>query len=212
MRNSKSCCPCFSSDMERVLEMIDKLHREAPLLSGGLFELEEYILLPHYGGNVMLRFRLNSGNVTKDGLDGLEKELYSLVPDGFLADFMGEVYRKAGCGFDRFEEKLIACAERYREVVVPESPFCEEVRSEAARVLAICGLPADARVWEIQPDEDGTAVLILGEENGKLKEVQADGISYEVLSVRETPCEGLMKAAVFAREKGICLMRAAEEE
>lgn len=212
MRNSKGCCRCFLSDMERVVDIIDKLRREAPLLSGGLFELEEYILLPHYGGNVMLRFLLNRENVTKDELDGLEKELYSLVPDGFLADFMGEVYRKAGYGVEGFEEKLAACAERYREIEIPESPFCEEVRSEAARVLAICGLPADARVWEIQPDEDGTAVLILGEENAKIREVCADGTDYEVLSVRETPCEGLMKAAVFAREKGICLMRAAEAE
>ena len=167
-------------------------------------------MLPHYGGNVMLRFELMRESVTKDELDSLEARLYSLVPEGFLADFMGEVYRKAGYGFDGFEEKLIACAERYRGIAVPDSPFREEVRAEAERVLALCGMPMDSRVWEIQPDEDGTAVLILGEENARIKEVQADGMDYEVLSVRELPCEGLMKAAVYARENAVSLMRAAE--
>ena len=195
--------------MVRIVEIIENLRRDIPILSGGLFSLEEYILLPHYGGNVMLRFGLDRESVTKDELDALEAELYSLVPEGFLADFMGEVYRKAGFGYEGFEEKLISCAERYRDIVVPDSPFCEEVRAEADCLLALCGMPADSRVWEIQPDEEETALLILGCENAKIKELCAEGMKYEVLSVRELPCEGLMKAAILAREKGVSLMRAA---
>ncbi len=197
------------SDM-RCLDLIDKLRREIPVLSGGLFVFEEYVLLPHYGGNVMLRFRLNRESVTKEELDGLEARLYSLIPAGFFADFMGEVYRKAGCGFEGLEEKLIRCAAVYSGEPIPVSPFFEEVNAEAKRLKKLVGLPEDAPVWEIQPDEDETALLILGDENAKIKEVQADGMKYEVISVREAPCEGLMRAAVYAKRAGVSLMTAAE--
>lgn len=192
----------------RCLDLIDKLRREIPVLSGGLFVFEEYVLLPHYGGNVMLRFRLNRESVTKEELDGLEARLCSLIPAGFFADFMGEVYRKAGFGFEGLEEKLIRCAAVYRGEPIPVSPFFEEVDAEAKRMKKLVGLPEDAPVWEIQPDEEETALLILGDENAKIKEVQADGMKYEVISVREAPCEGLMRAAVYARERGVSLMRA----
>ncbi len=194
----------------RCLDLIDKLRREIPVLSGGLFVFEEYVLLPHYGGNVMLRFRLNRESVTKEELDGLEARLYSLIPAGFFADFMGEVYRKAGFGFEGLEEKLIRCAAVYSGEPIPVSPFFEEVNAEAKRLKKLVGLPEDAPVWEIQPDEDETALLILGDENAKIKEVQADGMKYEVISVREAPCEGLMRAAVYAKRAGVSLMTAAE--
>ena len=82
------------------------------------------------------------------------------------------------------------------------------MNAEAKRLLRLFGLPAETPVWEIQPDEEETALLILGDENAKIKEVQADGMKYEVISVREAPCEGLMRAAVYARERGVSLMRA----
>lgn len=194
--------------MQTVIEKIDSLRASIPALSGGVFALEEYVLLPHYGGNVMLRFRLNRESVTKEELDGLERELNLLVPEGFFTDFMGEVYRKAGFGYEGLEEKLIRCADVFREEKIPVSPFSEEVKAEAKRLLALVGLPAQTPVWEIQPDEEETALLILGDENAKIKEVQADGMKYEVISVREAPCEGLMRAAVYARERGVSLMRA----
>lgn len=194
--------------MQTVIEEIDSLRASIPALSGGVFYLEEYILLPHYGGNVMLRFGLMRESVTAEELDGLERELYSLLPEGFFADFMGEVYRKAGFGFEGLEEKLIRCADVFREEKIPVSPFSEEVKAEAKRLKKLVGLPEDAPVWEIQPDEEETALLILGDENAKIKEVQADGMKYEVISVREAPCEGLMRAAVYARERGVSLMRA----
>ena len=194
--------------MQTVIEEIDSLRASIPALSGGVFYLEEYILLPHYGENVMLRFGLDRGSVTAEELDALERELNLLVPDGFFCDFMGEVYRKAGFGFEGLEERLIRCADVFREEKIPVSPFSEEVKAEAKRLLALLGLPSETPVWEIQPNEEETALLILGDENAKIKEVQADGMKYEVISVLRAPCEGLMRAAVYARERGVSLMRA----
>lgn len=194
--------------MKVLKAAIDSLRASIPALSGGVFALEEYVLLPHYGGNVMLRFGLMRESVTAEELDALERELYSLLPEGFFADFMGSVYRRAGVSYEGLEEKLVRCAESYRDEPIPVSPFFDEVDAEAKRLLRLFGLPEDTPVWEIQPDEDETALLILGDENAKIKEVQADGMKYEVISVRKAPCEGLMRAAVYARERGVSLMRA----
>ena len=194
--------------MKVLKAAIDSLRASIPALSGGVFALEEYVLLPHYGGNVMLRFGLMRESVTAKELDALERELYSLLPEGFFADFMGEVYRRSSVSYEGLEEKLVRCAESYRDEPIPVSPFFDEVNAEAKRLLRLFGLPEDTPVWEIQPDEDETALLILGDENAKIKEVQADGMKYEVISVRKAPCEGLMRAAVYARERGVSLMRA----
>ena len=60
--------------MEKLIKLLNKLREEIPALSRGLFSLEEYILLPHYGGNVMLRFSL-SRKAKAEELDPLEREL-----------------------------------------------------------------------------------------------------------------------------------------
>ena len=194
--------------MSEYITAIERLRTEIKTLSDGLFELEEYILLPHYGGNIMLRFGLNREDVRMDELDGLEGRLYSLIPDGFLADFMGDVYRRAGMSFDCLSERLVRCAEIYAGEPILESRFAAEVRAEAAELLEKCGLPADSAVWEIQPDADGTAILLLGDRNSVIKELTAEGRKFTVLTAEKLPCEGLMRAAMFARRKGISLMSA----
>lgn len=194
--------------MSEYLTTIERLRTEIKTISDGLFELEEYILLPHYGGNIMLRFGLNRENEAMDELDGLERRLYSLIPDGFLADFMGDVYRMAGMSFDGLSERLVRCAEIYAGEPVTESRFAPEVRAEVAELLEKCGLPADSAVWEVQPDADGTAILLLGDRNAVIKELTAEGRKITVLTAEKLSCEGLMRAAIFARRTGISLMRA----
>lgn len=190
--------------MEKLNELISRLRAETPALSRGLFSLEEYVLLPHYGGNVMLRFSL-SRKAAAGELDGLEQRLYSLLPEGVFADFMGEVYREAGVELAAFPERLGACAELYRDEQIPVSPFAGEVKAEAERLLALCGLPAGLPVWEIQPDEGETAILILGEGHKRLRNFIKGGIRYSAFTVETTPCEGLMRAAAYAKRTGVSL-------
>lgn len=197
--------------MKVLKAAIDSLRASIPALSGGVFALEEYVLLPHYGGNVMLRFGLMRESVTAEELDVLERELYSLLPEGFFADFMGSVYRRAGVSYEGLEEKLVRCAESYRDEPIPVSPFFDEVDAEAKRLLRLFGLPAETPVWEIQPDEDETSLLIMSGAGGGsklIRSLELDGARYEALLVDPIPCEGLMRAAVYARERGVSLMRA----
>lgn len=193
--------------MENCKKLIEKVRSEIPKISYGLFALEEYVLLPYFGGNVILRFTLGREDVTADELDALENELYSLVPEGFLADFMGEVYERTGMSFDGSTERLTRLARELCDEEIPVSPFSEEVGAEARRLLALCGLPEDAPVWEVQPGEDETAILLLGDNNRPIKEFELDGMRYVAAETERVPCEGLMKAAVHARRKGVSLMR-----
>lgn len=177
--------------------------------SNGVITFEEHILLPHFGGNVMLRFALNKREVTLRELDALEKELYSLIPEGFLADFMGDAYRLAGVSYEGFEEKLLRCREYYRFEEIPVSPFACEVRAEGERLLKACALPAESRIWEIQP-EDEPVLILLGERNEAVKEAELDGKKVHILTAEKTACEGLMRAAAAAKRKGISIMSAVE--
>ena len=196
--------------MGKLSELIEKLRAGMPALSCGLFSFEEYVLLPYYGGNVMLRFGV-SRPVEEGEIDALERELYALLPEGVFADFMGEVYREAGMDIVGFPEKLAACAERYLDEEIPVSPFADEVNAEAERLLALAGLPLDLPVWEIQPDGGETALLILSDRQEVLKRFETDGVRYTVLTVDKLPCEGLMKAAAAAKRLGISLLSAVEK-
>lgn len=193
--------------MESVNELVNRLREKMPVISHGLFSLEEYILLPYYGGNVMLRFD-TSRQAEKGGLDALERELYRLLPEGVFADFMGGVYRAAGLDMASLAEKSAKCAGYYRDEEIPVSPYRDEVIGEAKRLLRLAELPEDLPVWEIQPDEDETALLILSDRQELLKHFEADGRLYTVLTVETEPCEGLIKAAAFAKRSGISLLSA----
>ena len=192
--------------MYSVNELVNRLRVEMPVVSHGLFALEEYILLPCYGGNVMLRFNVDRG-VSAEEIDGLERELYALLPEGVFADFMGGVYRDAGMDIVGFPEKLADCAERWRDEEIPVSPFADEVNAEAERILALAGLPRDLPVWEIQADDEFD-VLVFGDERGEARRYESDGLAVNLFTLSpadRTECEGLVRALFYAKRKGISL-------
>ena len=193
----------------RLERLIQSAARRVFEATGGAVGYEEHILLPHYGGNIMLRFRLDREETTKGELDSLERRLYELIPEGFLADFMGETYRKAGYAYGDLDAKLRNCALKYRDETIPVSPFYDEVTEECRKLLRACGLSEDAEVWEIQSGEE-PALLLLGGRNEALMTAEFEGKPLKVLTAEKTACEGIMKATVYARKNGISLFRAIE--
>ena len=190
-------------------KLIDEAARLVSERTGGRLGFEEYILLPYFGGNIILRFALADGTVTKDELDELERLLYDTVPAGFLCDFMGSVYLRAGFRIPDFDDKLRRCAEVYRDEEIPLSPFAGEVREECRDWLRGCLLSEDLEVWEIQ-EGDEPMILVLGDRSELLGEVEYIAMPVGFGVVERTACEGLMKAAVYAKRNGISLMRAIE--
>ena len=195
--------------MERIRELIESTARRVFERTGGLIEYEEHILLPHYGGNIVLRFRLNRAETSKPELDELEARLYELIPEGFFADFMGGTYRAAGYSFADLDAKAARCAEAYRGETIPESPFRAEVDERLRGLLRAAGLGEDREAWEIQ-EGDEPALLLLGEANRSIGSFTAGGVRFDLLTAERTACECLMKAMTFAKRNRISLMRAVE--
>lgn len=178
--------------------------------TGGKARYEEHILLPHFGGQIMVRFELVGETASPEELDELEKRFSALMPEGLLADFMGGVYRRAGYSFDALDARLRKCAAGYAGEEIPVSPFSDEVREEARALLSACGLDEDLPVWEIQPGEE-TELILLGGGSGDIASAASEGRRIHVSSAEKTACEGLMKAALHAKRNGISLMRAVEK-
>ena len=188
--------------------LIEAASRRVSEMSGGRIAFEECILLPHYGGNIIFRFTLDEAErVTLEKLDEYERALYEWVNEGVLIDFIGSVYRRAGLCLDGVDEAMKNCAELYKNEPITDSPFRLEVERTSAELLALCGLDASLPVWEIQLD-DVPALILLGESTGHIRTVQLGEGTIELLSAERRGCEGLMKAAMYARRSGISLMRA----
>ena len=163
---------------------------------------EEFIAIPHYGGNIILRYNLLSQHYTLDDLDCYEEAMNQIVGNEFLITFMGSVYKRAGVSYADTEEKFLRYREMYQDVIVPQTAYAEKVRADAKYLLRKCSLPEDTEVWEIQVD-DPIPLLILGNTSRLIKTV--DGI--EARETRKDVCEGLMKATIYAKENHISFGR-----
>ena len=163
---------------------------------------EEYIAIPFFGGNIILRFNLNANAYTLDDLDYYETIMNRIVGNEFLIDFMGNVYRSAGVDYTNIEAKLKAFSVKYQYIAIPESVYSTMVHADAQYLLGKCGLPDDTPVWEIQV-EHPMPLFIMGNSHRLLKKID----DIEVIETEREPCEGLIKAAVYAKGQGISLGR-----
>lgn len=186
-------------------DRISKLSAEIYRASNGVISFEEYIALPHYG-RICLRYNLNLTDFSIEPLDQYEQMIYKIVKDEFIIDFMGEVYRKIGVDYERFDQTLEQVAQQYQDEVIQDRSYAREIREDAKQLLKLCGLDENSEVWEIQPEEE-ILLLILGREQRTLGSYKADGMVIHVIETSKQLCEGLTKAAEYAKRSGVSLAR-----
>ena len=192
--------------MDPVLqERIRAAAETAEKKTGHMVKYEEAVALPYFG-QIILRFTLNTEEISSDLLDRYERILNEICGDEFLADFMGSVYRQAGADYSRLEETLRSFAVKYAEEQVIPSVHADAVSKEADRLLELSGLPAGTPVWEIQEEEDCKVLLIMGRESRRIREIETP-LRILVNEVPAEQCTGLIKAAFFAKRSGISLGR-----
>lgn len=192
-------------DSPGLLQSIASIANEAARRTNNLVTFREYIALPHYGGNIMLRFDLNADKCSIDELHRYEALLYSIAGDDFLIDFMGDVYQKIGMNPEALGMKLHELFVRYQDEPITDSVHKEAVLEDARSLQKIAGVSRFARVWEIQPGNP-TLMLILGNQNALFRKTSLpDGTPLVVAEVREEECEGLMKAAFYAKRNHVSL-------
>ena len=171
--------------------------------SGGKVTIEEYIALPYYG-HVILRFNLNENYYTVADLDRYESMMYECVGDEFLIDFMGNVYRDIGIDYSKIEKLFSDCVNFCKDEPLSKSSCSDMIENDAKHLLALCDLPINLPVWEIQIEEE-IQLLLLGDSNKPLGNYEKDGMNINVCQVEAKTCEGLVLAAFHAKRRGVSL-------
>ncbi len=187
--------------LEKMQVYIDKIEKG----SNGILTFIEYIPLPYFG-NTTLRFDIARENYTLADLDAYERFMQDIVEDEFLVDFMGCVYKKVGFEPWMYEEKFKKCYRKYSDVSIAPRSYQQMLINDAICLLQRCGLPEDARVWEIQIEED-IALYILGGTDRKIGTYTFDDYAIHVYEIAEVPCIGLMKAILYAKMQQISMVR-----
>lgn len=174
-------------------------------------EFVEYITLPYYGGNIILRFKISDKNYSFEDIDEYEQKIQNIVHDDFLIDFLGEVYQNIGVNYNNIENKFIEFSDKYKNIIVTQSPFNYLINNDVKSILRKCGMDSSLRIWEIQYEEE-ISIFILGKSDQKVDEVTIDKKKYNLYEVDKVKCEGLIKATFFAKKHKTSLARLLLEE
>lgn len=188
---------------KQLKERVQTIAYEIALRSDGKVTFEEYISLPYYG-YVILRFNLNEKHYTVTDLDRYESLMYDCVGDEFLIDFMGDVYRGIGIDYGKIEKLFVDCLDFCKDEKLFKSSYAEMIENDAKNLLALCNLPTNLPVWEIQIEEE-ILLLLLGDRNKPLGRYEKDGTVVNVYQVEAKPCEGLVSAAFYAKRSRVSL-------
>ena len=134
---------------EWLWERLMQLERKAKEATKGALWLEEYIALPAFGGQIIVRFQADC-SLTLDQVDEMERILQSLAGDEFMVDFMGNIYRQLGIDYARLDEINERLGRQYFEEPILRGPYTEQIQADARELLLQCAMPEDAPVWKIQ--------------------------------------------------------------
>ena len=190
-------------DSEQLKKRIQLVSDEIMMRSNGKITFEEYISLPHHG-YVILRFNLNEKHYTIADVDRYEAMMYDCVGDEFLIDFMGEVYRNIGINYQNIENLFANCLTFCGCTTQNKSNYAEKIACDAKKLLAMCGLPINLPVWEIQIEKE-IHLLLLGDSNKPLGRFENDGTVVNAYQITSTPCEGLVSAVFYAKQNNLSL-------
>ena len=190
---------------EKLKKRIEAVSREVSERFDRRILLEEYIGLPYFG-QIILRFMLEGEGYTLEDLDRYERELYQIVGDEFMIDFMGSVYRKVGVDYSDLGKIFRAMEAEYGDEAVVPSIHAEGIREDAKELLKAAEMDPDQKVWEIQLEDGCYILLLLGKENREIAEIR-EPVRLFVQEVGETECTGVIKAAMRCKRLGVSLGR-----
>ena len=167
--------------------------------------MEEYIALPSFGGNIIVRFQTDR-SCTLEEMDALERKLQDLAGNEFLVDFMGSVYRRLGVDYNRLDEIAERLGKRFKDEPLYKGPYAEFIEADARTLLSQCDFPQTVPVWEIQWEDEEYALLLMGDENRIVRTVENEP-PIHVMEVNGALCEGFIRATFAAKRMGISLGR-----
>ena len=171
-------------------------------------KFDEYIAVPYYGSNIILRFNYTGSEaLTIEKLNALENNLRKIAGPKYMANFMGNIYRELGLDMTRLPE-ILEKIDKSFDAPIEQNKYHERGLSGDVDFLKeILNLPVPPIVWEIQVNKNDLVFILLGEAEKETVSMEYNGNRLIVSFIPfHNSYRGLMKAAWLAQrdEKSIC--------
>jgi len=190
---------------QELLNDIKMTEERVESLFGGRLKFEEYIAIPCYGSNIILRFSyVGSENISLPELDELEEDLRKTVGDRYFSNLMGTVYQKQGLNYENLKlttQKIDSLV----DIEITANHFHKaELDNDCAQIKSLFNLTETPNIWEIQVNDDEIIVLVLysGEkpaQDNEIKAIDEESRKIKLVFIEDdSSYRGLMKTAMLA--------------
>lgn len=174
-------------------------------------EFDEYIAIPDFGANIILRFEYAGDEaITLGTLDAMESRLREQVGGDFMVNLMGDASRQCGLDFSRLGEILIRIDGNESASVRICDAHRDGLAADCAAIRRAFDLSDRFPIWEIQVNPEELLVLALHSPDEPPpfsdRESMLDGHPVRVHFLPDdVSFRGLMKAAALAAEKNVSI-------
>lgn len=170
---------------------------------------DEYIAMPSFGANIILRFRY-TGNapVNLALLNAIETKMRKVAGDRYLVNLDGAAYKACGLTYSCLPATLKAIHTR-ADCPIPHCNFhASGLENDQQRICRLFQLPANTPLWEIQVNGDNLLVLALNahDDAPARKSIRADGKQIQLLFLKDDGSHiGMMKAVCLAYQQSVSI-------
>jgi len=175
------------------------------LMYSGILKFDEYIAIPCYGANIILRFSyVGNENISLPELDELEENLRKTVGDRYFANLMGTVYQKQGLDYANIKS-IMQKIDSLFDIEIHSNHYHKNgLDNDCAQIKSLFNLIETPRIWEMQVNKDEILILALcsGEKPSQvneLKVIDGEGRKMKLDFVNDdNSYRGLMKTLMLA--------------
>lgn len=189
-------------------ELIDNINLTAErveLIFEGLLKFSEYIAIPCYGTNIILRFSyVGNENISLPDLDELEVALRKTVGDRYFANLMGTVYQKQGLDYANIKSITQKIDSIFDMEIYANDFHKTGLNNDCAQIKSLFNLIETPNIWEIQVNTDEILILALCSGEKPLQDNELKGIDGESKKIKlvfvedDNSYRGLMKIVMLA--------------
>ena len=128
---------------------------------------DEYIAMPSFGANVILRFRYTgTAPVNLALLNAMETKMRKAAGARYLVNLDGAAYKACGLIYDRLPATLKAIHAR-ADCPIPHCRFhADGLENDWQRICRLFQLPSNTPLWEIQANGNRLLALALSAHDG----------------------------------------------
>lgn len=190
---------------QELINDIKSTAERIELAFGGLLKFNEYIAIPCYGTNIILRFSyIGNDNINLQELDELEESLRKTVGERYFANLMGTVYQKQGLNYDNLKPTTQKIDSLVDMEITTNYFHKTGLNNDCVQIKTLFNLIETPNIWEIQVNTDEILILALCSGEKPLQDNELKGIDGESRKIKlvfvedDNSYRGLMKTVMLA--------------